>query len=288
MFRRKTPVEAPPNVSGIDPQFTPHEIVQAYQASAKTTKRKGIPPARLPKRSYRQLSEFAVDESTIRVASLGEAPAALGLETTERFFRLATHIGRAGVFDMLHFHIADELYHPIQVALEAPARDGILAYGPADIFNLASSEGAIASSYTIASGRLNDGIAVSFVGVPPSGATLESKMAASTEIFQNRMRVVGVASGTANKEYAPLQESLANGLGNVLGHVAGGNTYRSYKEYVLSTYRWHSAWAHELPEGGGIAVAPHLLAAKSLYEQIADNALPQVGDLQFTPVLPRR
>lgn len=71
--------------------------------------------------------------------------------------------------------------------------------------------------------------------------------------------------------------------------MTAGETYNTYRDYVRENYRRNTVLlGHDALIGSGMVVAPHLLARKPLYEQIADDELPTTQDLQFVPVLPDR
>ncbi len=290
MFKKQSSVEAIPPIDDIPVEFSPFEVIKAHKIITQVAKRGGQPPSKLPKRAYRPVQHFAIDEHQVRIGSVEAVKPSLGPETTERFFALAARLGHLGMLPMQRFHINTETYHPVQVGIVAPAHDSHLVYGLDSKFAAGMKNGSGGSAYTTGRPLLRPGdTSVSFVGIPASGPSLESRMAAGTEILQNRMHVVSVSNEDRHDEEAficePFQESLANGIGNMLGHVAAGATYRDYTGYVRSTLSQLGVFGHDLP-GVGTVVAPLLIGRKGLYEQIADGEVPALADYQFIATMP--
>lgn len=292
MFTRRPTVEALPTIEDIAPEYPPFQAVQAHRVIAQTIRKHGgQPPAKLPKRGYRPVARFDINQTAVQVGSVHDAIPALGVETTKRFFAVAAHLGHTGVAAMQRFHVPSETLHTVEVGFTAPQRDSMLVYGLADDFASRRGNGVGASAYTTGEPLLKPGdTTVSFVGIPTSGPKLESRMAAATEIVQNRMHIVSVDNGdyldTAPAHTEPFQESIANGMGDVLGHIAAGATWREYKGYVQGMLNHRTLFGHDLPDGSGMVAAPHLLARKPLYEQLADGELPGIQDFQFVPMMP--
>lgn len=115
---------------------------------------------------------------------------------------------------MQRLHLPSETYHFVEVGLDAPSHDSLLLYGQQERFSISRRKTTPVSAYTTGRPLLRRGdTAVSFVGIPPDGPTLDSRMDAATEIVQNRMHVVSVAAGGYVDEdprhTEPFQESLA-------------------------------------------------------------------------------
>lgn len=120
----------------------------------------------------------------------------------------------------------------------------------------------------------------------------DKAIAAATEIMQNRC-IVGSCTldngRVFNERQGVLayQESLANGIGNMLGAVALGWTYQRYDEYLNVVYDRTPLYATQL-EGAFKSsielIAPHVMFNQDTYTQIADGEMPS----QMPDIIPRK
>jgi hypothetical protein len=292
MFSRKKELEALVDVAAIKPEFTPFEVVAAHKLiMQRIRKGGGQPPAKLPKRVYRPVGEFDLTQDHVRIGSLGDVVPALGIDTTKRYFQIATRLGQMGALTVPRFNVPMTTYDTVTLGLTAPSHNSFLVYGLQDSFAARMGGGVGGSAYTTGKPMLKAGDpSVSFVGIPSLGPDADYRMAAATEIFQSRMHVVDFRDGREIHEeqshIEPFQESLANGMGNALGHIALGSNYGQYKSYMMNYYKLAPVFGYNLADGSGMAAAPHLLARKGFYQQLADGeVLINAGDIQFTPLM---
>ena len=117
---------------------------------------------------------------------------------------------------------------------------------------------------------------------------------AATEIAQNRLAVKAVKFGSGKTHdswhaYEPYQESIANGLGNMLGSIAIGSNYRQYDSYIHGVYRQQPMWGNDLHRtllsSGFRLISTHIMFNQQTYEQIADDEI-SLAVPEIVPVIP--
>lgn len=289
MPERKSAVEQPPSIQDMPPEPAADEVTEAYHLLAQhLNQHERLAP--LKHSEHRHIATLKLGERVMHISSLDGVRPVLGTKTSEYFFELAEHMGGLGLVAVpcYRFDSQSKVHDSANLLLGVSEQDGFLVYSADG--RLMRQGGHSAPAHTTGRRRLQPSrVPVSFVGVPTSGLTLDTRMAAGTEIFQNRLTVLGVcvdgeAPDTERAHLAPFQETFTGSMGNILGHVAAGSTYRAYKKHVESM-RIPGIWGYALSNSDSTIAAPRLLAHSTFYEQIADRDFPAAEDLQFKPVI---
>jgi len=261
----------------------PAEITRAVAVIQQT--RAGELLIELAENGYRKLDEFTIADHRIESGSVSNARSRLHSRQLQQFFAFASYLGSTGSLQTHRLERSTRSLQPITVMMHARQADGFMVHLPKK-----SLEGSQLPENMLANAAFTTGErligpakpAVSFVVSDPSQRANERTMATATEIAQNRTIVDGVEVG--NKMYvdevatAPFQESLANGVGNMLGAIALRWPYSQYVEYLQTTYSQIPMHANTVPGRFGLRgielIAPHIAFDVTTYQQIAQGELP--------------
>ena len=266
-------------VDGIPTQSAPEAVCDGRRRIQKATRTSGGDLILgFSAANYRTIDTFESAGSQVQTGSLDGAEAALSDARVRQLASVAVWLAASGTLAMSRIAYDTAHFFPVEVAVELRTNPGYLSYLPEDNVRLTRKDNRFASAFT--TGTLITSpkqAAVSFVGVSPDDF-LTNKQAAATEIIQNRLAVTGVTLDTGQslrKPHAtePYQETIANGLGNMIGLIEMGQTYKDYRKYVREVI------TPDLPlfgnETEGIyLIAPHTVFPKNVYEQLADGAVP--------------
>lgn len=249
----------------------------------------------LKPKTYRERQSLSVAGSIVRIATLGDAKPTFNAKQHELFFAVASLFGRTARIQTHRFDLNDNRLKPLEVCTKAVDKEGYLLYVPARSILYSSKDGQMsAKAFTHPGVQWAEEKVVSFVTSDRNEVHNERAFMAATEIAQNRLAVKAVKpeSGKVHdtwQAYEPYQESIANGLGNMLGSVAIGSNYRQYESYIHGVYRQRPMWGNTLPRtllsSGFRLVSPHIMFNQQTYEQVADGEIPLIVP-EIIPVNP--
>lgn len=276
--RRKSPRRELPPASEI-----PQDILgSAQRLQARTGDQTTL---ELKAQSYREIQALSIAEQAIRIATLEGAQPSLTPEQHEHFFKVADAFGRSSPIEAHRFDTNRNSMHPVTLTTKAVDKDGYLLYLPGQAVHHVSKNGSMKGlAFTHAGVNWSEEKIVSFVSTDRSIGRDERARMASTEIGQNRLAITGVQLEKGRlrdiwQAYEPFQESIANGVGNMLGSIAIGATYRQYNAYVNNVYTRTPMFGNTLPRTmlnpSLLLVAPHVMFDQQAYDQIADGEVPE-------------
>lgn len=267
-------------VDDIPAQNVPQEVLDGRRRIQKAVRRIGSDlTLHFSADSYRPIDSFDSAGSRTHIGSLDGAEAALDESRARQLTLVAEWLAASGTLLMSRITHDTARFFPVEVAVELRANPGYISYIPEENVLLTRKNNQSASAFT--TGTLitrQDQAAVSFVGVSPDDFLI-NKQAAGTEIIQNRLAVTAVKldSGGQNlvKPHStePYQETIANGIGNMIGLIDTGKTYKDYRRHIQEVITPGVPLFGNDTEGTYL-IAPHTVFPKNIYEQLADGMVP--------------